>query len=70
MKVPQLFLIAILAGLFTVGCASDPSGDSMDTAKDAASESMEGMKDDAEGKANEEVDEAKDKAMGGKATGY
>jgi len=31
---------------------------------------MEGMKDDAEGKAEEEVDEAKDKAMGGKATGY
>jgi len=70
MKAQQLILVAILAGVFTIGCAS--SGDSMDTATDAASEKMEGMKDDAEGKAKEEVDgaasEAKDKAMdmGGK----
>ncbi len=70
MKAQHLVLVAILAGVFTVGCAG--SGDSMDTATDAASEKMEGMKDDAKGKANEEVEgaasEAKDKAMdaGGK----
>jgi len=75
MKLQQLIVVAILAGVFTVGCASDSSNGSMDAAKDAASEKMGGMKDGAEDKAKEKIDgaagEAQDKAMdmGGKAMG-
>jgi hypothetical protein len=73
MKLQHLALIAILAGIFTVGCASDSSSGPLDSAKEAVSNTVDSAKGDAKDKAKDEAQdaagEAKGKAMemGGKA---
>ena len=62
MKIQQLILAAILAGVFSVGNAEGLSGKAMDMAKDAATDKV----DAAKGEATEAAaDKAKDAATGG-----